>query len=91
MQTHRIRIMGRDLQVRSAASPEQVREVEELINGKVLEAEPLVKGGDTQLTAILVMLNLAETYLDLVRRQEARQAEENEKILKLLRRVETAS
>jgi len=57
--------MGRDIQVRSAASAEHVREIESFVNGRIAEVEGMVKGGDPQVVAILALMNLAESYLSI--------------------------
>ena len=62
--THSIRILGRDLQVKSVATPEHVAQVEALVNEKLSEAEGAVSGGDTQMVVILALMNLAESCLN---------------------------
>lgn len=61
--THSIRVLGRDLQVKSVATPEHVAQVEALVNQKLAEAESAVPGGDTQMVVILALMNLAESCL----------------------------
>jgi cell division protein ZapA len=61
--THSIRVLGRELQVKSASAPEHVAQVEALVNEKLSEAVASVSTGDSQLVAILAMMNLAEGYL----------------------------
>ncbi|HJV65543.1 MAG TPA: cell division protein ZapA [Geomonas sp.] len=61
--THSITVMGRNLQVKSASSPELVAQVQAVVNEKVAEAAAAVSGADTQIVAILAMMNLAEAFL----------------------------
>lgn len=61
--THAIRVLGRDLQVKSVSTPEQVAQVEALVNEKLSEAGAAVSGGDSQVVVILALMNLAEAYL----------------------------
>jgi len=41
-----IRILGRELQVRSSATPETVQEIEAFVNDTVARVESRVRGGD---------------------------------------------
>ncbi len=61
--THSIRVLGRDLQVKSVSTPEHVAQVEALVNDKLAEAGAAVSGGDSQVVVILAMMNLAEAFL----------------------------
>ena len=61
--THTITVLGRDLQVKSASSPEHVAQVEALVNEKLAEAGAALSGGDSQVVVILAMMNIAEAYL----------------------------
>ena len=61
--THSIRVLGRDLQVKSVSPPEHVAQVEALVNEKLAEAGAAVSGGDNQVVVILAMMNLAEAYI----------------------------
>ncbi|HBG08159.1 MAG TPA: cell division protein ZapA [Geobacter sp.] len=61
--THGIRVLGRDLQVKSASPPEHVAQVEALVNEKLAEAGAAVSGGDSQVVVILTMMNLAEACI----------------------------
>jgi cell division protein ZapA len=61
--THGIRVLGRDLQVKSVSTPEHVAQVEALVNDKLAEAGAAVSGGDDQIVVILAMMNLAEACL----------------------------
>lgn len=61
--THSIRVLGRDLQVKSVSTPEHVARVEALVNDKLAEAGAAVAGGDSQVVVILALMNLAEACL----------------------------
>jgi cell division protein ZapA len=86
--THRITVLGKELQVKSSASPEAVREVEEFVNGKAREVAAAVKSGDSQIVAILTLMNIAEAYLDLVRKNEQLRLIDQELLPQLLQRVD---
>ncbi len=73
--SHRIRVMGRELQVRSAASPEAVQAVEAFVNDKLTEVSGALASADSQLVAILALLNVAESYLSLRRETASRRTD----------------
>ncbi len=60
---HRVKVLGREVPVRSTASPEQVREVETFVNDTIFELQESMKTTDPQLIAILALLNLGESFL----------------------------
>ncbi len=64
---HRIRLMGREIQVRSAASAESVQEVESYVNQRLAEVASSLPSADQQLVALLTLLNVTEAYLALQR------------------------
>ena len=68
--SYRLRILGRELQVRSSASPETVQEVEAFVNEMVARVESRVRGGDSLGVAILALLTLAEEHLSVIRKQD---------------------
>ena len=82
--THSIRVLGRELQVKSASSPEHVAQVEALVNEKLTEAGAAISGGDSQIVAILAMMNIAEAYLALKSECELEQRANRERIARLL-------
>lgn len=86
--THGIKVLGRDLQVKSAASAERVAEVEALVNAKLAEAETALNSGDTQLVVILTLMNLAEMYLALQRGSQEQEQALNRRIEVLMARIE---
>jgi len=61
--SHRVKVLGREVQVRSTASPEQVREVETCVNDTIVELQESMKPADPQLIAILALLTLGESLL----------------------------
>ena len=85
---HRIKVLGRELQVRSSALPEKVQDIEMFVNGKLAEVAVSIKGRDPQLVAILTLMNIAEEYLSLVRSQEVAQQHETEKVKVLLQKFD---
>ena len=80
--------MGRELQVRSTASAESVREVEAFVNEKLAEVAAAVKTTDSQIVAILTLMNIAESYLALARETESSRQQGRERISRLLRQLE---
>jgi cell division protein ZapA len=60
---HSIRVLGRELQLKSASTSEHVAQVEALVNEKLAEAEAVVSSGDSQIVVILAMMHLAEACL----------------------------
>ena len=86
--THSIRVLGRELQVKSTSSPEQVARVEALVNEKLAEAGAAISGGDSQIVAILALMNIAEAYLALKSECEEEQRSSRERINGLLGRLD---
>ena len=85
---HRIRVLGRELQVRSSAHPEEVREIEDFVNGKLAGVAASIKGSDPQLVAILTLMNIAEGYLSLVRESEVSRQSEADRLNLLLKKLD---
>ncbi|WP_224963417.1 cell division protein ZapA [Geomonas subterranea] len=86
--THSIRVLGRELQVKSVATPEHVAQVEALVNEKLAEAEAKVSGGDTQLVVILALMNLAEACLDAQKQLVEEQRTCSERVAGLIERLD---
>ena len=84
---HRIRVLGREIQVKSTASRDTVREVESFVNEKIAEVAALARGGDTQAVAVLTLMNIAEEYLSLVKAYNSNKRLDDERICRLLERV----
>ena len=87
---HRIRVLGRELQVRSSAHPEEVREIEDFVNGKLVGVAASIKGSDPQLVAILALMNIAEGYISLVRESEVSRQSEAERLNLLLQKLDNS-
>jgi cell division protein ZapA len=86
--THSIRVLGRDLHVKSVATPEHVAQVETLVNEKLAEAEAKVSGGDTQLVVILALMNLAEACLGAQNDLAEERGTCNERVTGLIERLD---
>jgi cell division protein ZapA len=86
--THSIRVLGRELQVKSASTPEHVAQVEALVNEKLSEAVASVSTGDSQLVAILALMNLAEGYLSAQKDLEEQRQTLKERVAGILGRLE---
>ncbi|GFO70589.1 cell division protein ZapA [Geomonas limicola] len=86
--THSIRVLGRELQVKSSASSEHVAQVEALVNEKLAEASAATTGADTQIVSILAMLNIAEAYLALKEEREEERRTNRERLTGLIERLE---
>lgn len=86
--SHRVRVLGRELQVRSQASAESVREVEAFVNGKLTEVSASLNTTDSQIIAILTLMNIAESYLTLIRENDASRKQGSERISRLLYELE---
>ena len=82
--SHRVRVLGRELQVRSMAPAESVREVEAFVNERLAEVAATVKTTDTQIVAILTLMNIAESYLALARENDAYRQQGCERISRIL-------
>ena len=76
--------MGRELQVRSAALPEVVHEIEAFVNRKLAEVACSVKGGDSQVVTILALMTISEAYLSLLKQHGTEQAERLRNLLEEL-------
>jgi cell division protein ZapA len=86
--SHRVKVLGRELQVRSTATAESVREVETFVNEKLKEVASSVNTSDTQIVAILALMNISESYLALLKGNEELTKEGNERISRLLGEVQ---
>lgn len=82
--------MGRELQVRSRASVEAVKEVEAFVNDKLTEVAAAARNCDAQGVAILALMNIAEAYLDLQKEYELNKQNGHDKLSRLLRQMELA-
>ncbi len=88
---HRIKVMGRELQVRSHATVEAVHEVEVFVNDKLKEVAAAAKNCDAQSVAILTLMNIAEDYLALLKIYDSSRKIEQEKVSKLLKQIDLST
>lgn len=86
--SHRIRLLGRELQVKSSALPETVREIEKFVNSKLATVSAAVTGGDSQVVAILTLMTIAEELLALKAQQEAWEKEGMEIVTRMLGKLD---
>jgi cell division protein ZapA len=86
--SHRVRVLGRELQVRSTATADTVREVEAFVNERLKEAAALLNTSDPQIIAILALMNIAESYLALISENDASRNEGSERISRILCEVD---
>lgn len=86
---HTVRVLGRDISVRSSAPAEKVHAVETFVNGRLQEIGSALKSGDAQLVLTLALLNTAEEMLDLRAAREADTRLEHS-LLGIIERLETA-
>ncbi len=85
--SHCIRILGRELQVRSSATPETVQEIEAFVNDTVARVESRVRGGDRLGVAILTLMTLAEEYLSVIKKQDGNKIDA-EQVVELIRTID---
>ena len=88
--SHRVRILGREITVKSAASVEHVQEVEALVNRKLADAQASVPVGDPQVPVLLALMNMAETCLMLSQELEVQRRMNRDSLNKLVDRIDTA-
>jgi cell division protein ZapA len=81
-------VLGRELQVRSQASADSVREVEAFVNKKLAEVAASVITSDSQIIAILTLMNIAESYLALAMENDAYRKQGSERISRILYKLE---
>ncbi len=77
--------------MRSSATPERVREIEEYVNSRIKELESSTSCNDPLKIAILALLNVAESYLDVSSQNMNRGKIEDERIFRLLKNIEDAT
>lgn len=86
---HIVRVLGREISVRSSAPAERVQAVETFVNERIQEIGSALKSGDAQLVLTLALLNTAEEMLNLRDLKETDQIFE-QKLHRLIERLETA-
>jgi len=86
---HSVRVLGREISVRSSAPTEKVQAVETFVNDRLQEIGSALKSGDAQLVLTLALLNTAEEMLDL---RDAKEAENalDDRLRGIIQRLETA-
>lgn len=87
---HRIRILGRELQVRSSAPTEAVQEVESFVNQRLAEVAVSMPNADQQLVTLLTLLNVTESYLVLKRQNGAGDSVPPASVDRILRKIDKA-
>jgi cell division protein ZapA len=86
---HSVRVLGREISVRSSAPAEKVHAVESFVNGRLQEIGSALKSGDAQLVLTLALLNTAEEMLELRAAREADTPLES-RLLGMIEKLETA-
>jgi cell division protein ZapA len=86
---HSVRVLGRDISVRSSAPAEKVHAVETFVNDRLQEIGSALKSGDAQLVLTLALLNTAEEMLELRTARQADAALEH-RLQDMIERLETA-
>ncbi|MBK5274857.1 MAG: cell division protein ZapA [Desulfuromonadales bacterium] len=86
---HTVRVLGREISVRSSASAEKVQAVEDFVNGRIQEIGSALKSGDAQLVLTLALLNTVEEMLELRSARETDTALDN-RLLGILEKLEVA-
>lgn len=87
---HRIRVLGRELQVRSAASAEAVLAVEEFVNSRLAEVAVSLPNADQQLVTLLTLLNIAESYLAQQRGEPSSSLEDEAALQRIVASIDRA-
>jgi len=87
---HRVKVFGREVQVRSSASVEEVREVESLVNDTIAQVQASMKTTDFQILAILALLNVAESLLLQSRECSRQEYSVRARISRLTRHIDEA-
>jgi cell division protein ZapA len=85
---HSVRVLGREISVRSSAPAEKVHAVESFVNDRLQDIGSALKSGDAQLVLTLALLNTAEEMLDLRAAREADATLEN-RLLGIVEKLET--
>ena len=83
-------MLGRELQLRSTASPERVRQIESYVNATIAEIEASTRINDQQVIVILALLNIAESYMEISWKSSESDRADNDRLSRLLHRVEDA-
>ena len=89
--SHRVRVLGREVQVKTSASAEQVNEKESFVNTTLAEVQAMMTTADPQIIAIMALLNLAESCLQQRRESNGLQRLVTERVPRLLHMIEEAA
>ncbi len=87
---HRIRVMGREIQVRSSSPAERVHEVESFVNQKLGEIASSIPHADQQLVALLALLNITEAYLAVTGQGGAEASPDRDAVGRILHKIDKA-
>lgn len=89
-QAVQVTILGQQYTVKSAASPDEVRRVAEFINSQITEVVAASRAVDTLNTAILTLMNIGGAYLRLQDKTGNTEQELNDRLIRLLVRLDDA-
>lgn len=87
---HRVKVFGREVQVRSSASAEDVREVELYVNDTIAQVQTSMKTTDFQILATMALLNIAESFLLQSRECSLQENFVRDKVSRLTRHIDEA-
>jgi len=88
--SHRIQILGREIQVKSSASVESVREIEAYLHERSAEVALSLPNADQHLIALLILLNTTESYLALRRGEPSDGAVFKQAVDSMIDKIDTA-
>ena len=88
--SHRIRVLGREILVRSSASAQDVQEVESYVNKRIEEVAVSLPNADQQLVSLLTLLNITESYLALQRGEPSGSYDLQETADRILSKIDMA-
>ena len=87
---HRIRILGREIQVKSSSSVESVREIEAYLQERAAEVALSLPNADQHLIALLILLNTTESYLALRRTEPSEDTDFQQAVDSMVAKIDTA-
>ena len=86
--SHRVRVLGKEVQVKTTASAEQVQEIESFVNTTITELQAMMTTADPQIIAIMALLNLDESCLQQRRDSNGLRRLVTERVSRLLHMIE---
>lgn len=86
--SHRVRVLGKEVQVKTTASAEQVQEIESFVNAAITESQATMTTADPQIIAIMALLNLAEFCLQQRRESNGLRRLVTERVPRLLHMID---